>query len=94
MNGVDVDDWYEQIDELRCATKKVAALQNARKMNFVIDIGCILVKDINDEAPTRMINLLKESGIENCVIRFKNVGQIGRYLKRPNHTMDSLKQLN
>ena len=93
MNGVDVDDWYEQIDELRCATKKVAALQNARKMNFVIDIGCILVKDINDEAPTRMINLLKKTGIENCVIRFKNVGQIGRYLKRPNHTMHSLKQL-
>lgn len=93
MNGVDKDDWYEEIDELRCATKKVAALQNAKKMNMVIDIGCIMVKGLNDDAPTRMINLLKENGIENCVIRFKNVGQIGRYLKRPNHTMESLTQL-
>ena len=23
MNGADNDDWYEQIDEMRCATKKV-----------------------------------------------------------------------
>lgn len=93
MNGVDVDDWYEEIDELRCATKKVAALRNAKAMNWVIDIGCIIVKGVNDDAPTRMINLLKECGIENCVIRFKNVGQIGRYLKRENHTMESLTQL-
>ena len=93
MNGVDVDDWYEEIDELRCASKKVAALRNAKAMNWVIDIGCIIVKGVNDDAPTRMINLLKECGIENCVIRFKNVGQIGRYLKRENHTMESLTQL-
>ena len=48
MNGVDVDDWYEEIDELRCASKKVAALRNAKAMNWVIDIGCIIVKGVND----------------------------------------------
>ena len=90
MNGVDHDDWYEEIDELRCATKKVKALQNARDNNFVIDIGCIMMKGVNDNAPTRMIKLLKNNNIKNCVIRFKNVGQIGRYHDGENHTMESL----
>ena len=77
MNGADNDDYYEQIDEMRCATKKVKALQNARDMNFVIDIGCIMMKGVNDNAPTRMIKLLQNNNIKNCVIRFKNVGHIG-----------------
>ena len=93
MNGVDNDDWYEEIDELRCAQKKVNALRNARDMNFVIDIGCILVRGLNDTAPTEMIRLLKENNVENCVIRFKNVGQIGRHMKVENHSMDTLKEL-
>ena len=93
MNGVDKDDWYEEIDELRCSAKKTAALQNAKNMNWVIDIGCILVKGLNDDAPTRMINLLRENNIKNCVIRFKNVGQIGRHIDGPNHDMNSLTQL-
>jgi len=93
MNGVDNNDWYEEIDELRCADKKILALQNIKKMNMVIDIGCIMVKGLNDDAPTRMINLLKNNGIENCVIRFKNVGQIGRYINAPNHDMNTLTNL-
>tara|TARA_Y100000114_G_C11719072_1_gene307520 strand:+ start:26 stop:907 length:882 start_codon:yes stop_codon:yes gene_type:complete len=93
MNGVDNDDWYELIDELRCAKKKVSALKNAQRNNFVIDIGCILVKGINDTAPTEMIRLLKQVNVKNCVIRFKNVGQIGRHMSVRNHTLNSLKEL-
>ena len=93
MNGVDNDDWYETIDELRCAQKKTQALLNSKKMNFVIDIGCILVKGVNDDAPKRMYEFLNENNIKNCVIRFKNVGQIGRHMEGiENHTMESLKQ--
>ena len=35
MNGADNDDWYEAIDELRCATKKVQALTNLKHNKFV-----------------------------------------------------------
>ena len=90
LNGVDNDDWYEEIDELRCATKKVQALENMRDVKFTIDVGCILVKGCNDEAPARMLKLMDEKGIENCVMRFKNIGQIGRYIDVPNWTLDEL----
>ena len=91
MNGVDDDDWYEKIDELRCAGKKVQALENARDMNWVIDIGCILVKGVNDDAPKRMAELLERLNIDNAILRFKNVGQIGRHMEGfENHTLEEL----
>ena len=43
MNGVDRDDWYETIDDLACAEKKLKAFKNiANKFN--LDIGTIIVK--------------------------------------------------
>ena len=80
LNGVDNDDWYEAIDELRCAKLKVKALGNIKKANFIVDTGTILCKGINDDAPSRLLHLFKEQGIEHAMIRFKNVGQHGRYL--------------
>ena len=43
LNGVDDDDWYEQIDEMRCAKKKLKALRNIvnRKMN--LNTGTIII---------------------------------------------------
>ena len=80
LNGVDNDDWYEAIDELRCAKLKVKALGNIKKANFIVDTGTILCKGINDDAPSRLLHLFKEQDIEHAMIRFKNVGQHGRYL--------------
>ena len=95
MNGVDNDDWYEHIDELRCAKQKVMALENIHKTRFIIDTGTIVCKGINDEAPTRLLHLFKQKGIDNALIRFKNVGQHGRYLlpSKDNYSMDGLIQL-
>jgi len=91
MNGVDRDDWYTAIDEMPCATKKLKALKNVAN-KFSLDIGCILVKGINEDAPLRMINLMKELDIKNVTLRFKNVGQIGRYMAEvsENWTMEDL----
>ena len=81
LNGVDNDDWYEQIDEMRCATKKLKALRNVvdRKMN--LNTGTIIVPEINYEAPARLNELIEREKIRNIMMRIKNVGQIGRYQK-------------
>tara|TARA_B100001094_G_scaffold253149_1_gene251466 strand:+ start:31209 stop:32147 length:939 start_codon:yes stop_codon:yes gene_type:complete len=81
LNGVDNDDWYEQIDELRCATKKLKALRNIvdRKMN--LNTGTIIIPEINYEAPARLKELIEKEKINNVMMRIKNVGQLGRYQK-------------
>jgi len=95
LNGVDNDDWYEHIDEMRCAKQKIMALENIHKTRFIIDTGTIVCKGINDEAPTRLINLFKQKDIDNALIRLKNVGQHGRYLlpSKDNYSMDGLIKL-
>lgn len=81
LNGVDNDEWYEAIDEKKCAERKVQALKNLHERRFIIQTGTILVKGINETAPERLLWLLKQLGIKNCVIRLKNVGQLGRHIK-------------
>jgi molybdenum cofactor biosynthesis enzyme MoaA len=79
MNGLDNDEWYQQIDGLACAKNKVKALKNAVDLGFAIDIGCILIKGINESAVSQILPMLKSAGMSSGVIRFKNVGQVGRY---------------
>ena len=81
LNGVDNDDWYEEIDELRCATKKVKAVQNIKDYGFGLDTGTIIVRNINEEAPSRLLHLMNSKDIETVTMRIKNVGQLGRYQK-------------
>lgn len=93
LNGIDNDNWYEEIDELRCATKKVQALQNLVNNKFIIDTGTIIVKGINDDAIGRLLHLFKQTGLQNGVARIKNVGAIGRSVlddNPQNYTMDDL----
>ena len=78
MNGADNNDWYEQIDDLRCAEKKVKALKNIGN-RFTLDTGTIVVKDINEQAPGALVDMFRREGIENVTMRIKNVGQLGRY---------------
>ena len=95
LNGVDNDDWYEEIDELRCATKKIQALENIASEKFILDTGTILVKGINDDAPSRMMSLLQSKEINHAVCRFKNVGQVGRWQAETdeNFTVDEMVDL-
>jgi uncharacterized radical SAM superfamily Fe-S cluster-containing enzyme len=104
LNGVDNDDWYEEIDELRCADRKIKALINLQANKFVIDTGTIIVKGINDEAPARLLHLYNRLGIKHALCRIKNVGKLGRSMFdddsgdqkitiNTNYTMDGLIKL-
>ena len=90
MNGVDNDDWYEAIDELRCAEKKIAALKNLSEQRFIIDVGTIIVKGINDTAIGRLLNLYKQINIDHSLIRIKTIGQIGRNMDVDNYTLNDI----
>lgn len=81
LNGVDNDDWYEQIDEMRCADKKLKALRNIvdRKMN--LNTGTIIIPEVNPDAPAALKELIEKEKIRNVLMRIKNVGQVGRYQK-------------
>lgn len=81
MNGADNDDWYEQIDEMRCAKKKIQALRHCRDRKLNINTGTIIVPEINAEAPAAMKELIEKEKIRNVLMRIKNVGQLGRYMK-------------
>lgn len=95
LNGADNDDWYEQIDELRCADKKLQALDNLQRNKFIIQTGTIIVQGINEEAPARLLETFKRYNVENAIMRIKNVGQLGRHMNgvEDNIKMEGLMQL-
>lgn len=78
MNGADDDDVYEITDELRCATRKMAALLHCINENLFVNVNVVLQKGVNDHIPLRWEFLCKEYGIRP-ILRYKNVGQIGRH---------------
>ena len=79
LNGVNNDDWYVEIDEMRCATKKIAALRNIRDRKFILDTGTIIVPDVNEDAPGALLELFDQENVKNVLMRIKNVGQLGRF---------------
>ena len=91
MNGADDDDVYEVMDGIRCAERKVAAWRACVEAKMNVNIGCILQKGVNDHVPERLFNLAKEIG-GHPILRFRNVGQIGRYSieKQDNWTFDDI----
>ena len=86
LNGIDNDDWYQEIDEMRCADKKIKAVKNT-KNDFNLNFGIIIVKGINEEVPSRAHDLIKREAIPDVTLRFKNVGQLGRYQKEKDENL-------
>ena len=95
LNGVDRDDWYNEIDEMPCAEKKLQALDNLQRNKFIIQTGTIIVQGINEEAPARLLHTFNKYDVKNVVMRIKNVGQLGRHMNgvEENVKMESLMQL-
>ncbi|MBC6415594.1 MAG: radical SAM protein [Bdellovibrionales bacterium] len=92
MNGGDKDDIYDLIDKGRYAKKKVQALENLIKLGFLVHINCILIPKLNEDIPLRLLKLIEKFCLKYqktsgnyypLMLRFKNVGQIGRYMKEP-----------
>ena len=79
FNGADNDDWYEAIDNLRCAVKKMQAVENVVAHGMIANTGTILVRGLNEAAMGRVYRFVSGLRPRNAVLRFKNVGAIGRY---------------
>ena len=79
MNGADNDDWYQAIDNLRCADRKVAALRACVNARMILNTGTILYRGVNEGAVARLTKLLDEMAPVHALMRFKNIGALGRY---------------
>ena len=79
FNGADNDDWYEAIDGMRCARKKMAAVENIVGLRMTVNTGTILVRGLNEEAIARVHRFVTGLEPRTAVLRFKNVGAVGRY---------------
>lgn len=78
MNGADDDRVYEVMDGIACADRKIKGLEECQAVKMNVNIGAILQKGINDHIPGRLLGLLNQIG-GNAILRFRNVGQVGRY---------------
>ena len=79
LNGADNDDWYEAIDNMRCAAKKLRAVGNAVGHGMIVNTGAILVRGLNEAAVDRLYGFMTDLGPRHAVLRFRNIGALGRY---------------
>lgn len=79
LNGADNDHWYQQIDNMACAEKKLKAIDNVLAKQMILNTGTILMRGINEGAVERLIKLIKQHNPRHALLRFKNVGALGRY---------------
>jgi molybdenum cofactor biosynthesis enzyme MoaA len=89
VNGADRDDVYKKLDGQACADKKMRALDNLAELGFFLNLNCILAKGINDDAPARLRDKLKELG-SHGTLRFRNIGKLGRHMTCDNWTFDEM----
>ncbi len=89
LNGADDDFVYQQLDGGKYAQRKIKALDTLLKIGYVVHINCILVPGVSEHVPRRLLELLESYAILHgrkasprfpLMLRFKNVGQIGRFL--------------
>ena len=76
------DDLYEAIDDLRCAARKLAALDNLRAENLYTALGMIIVRGVNEHEAAKV---LRYGGAYRFVREFhlRSVGAVGRYMREP-----------
>ena len=79
LNGADNDDWYEAIDNMRCAARKLRAVENVVAQGMIVNTGTILVRGLNEAAVDRVFRFVGNLGPRHAVLRFKNIGALGRY---------------
>ena len=79
LNGADNDDWYEAIDNMRCAAKKLRAVGNAAAHGMIVNTGTILVRGLNEAAVDRLYGFMTDLGPRHAVLRFRNIGALGRF---------------
>jgi uncharacterized radical SAM superfamily Fe-S cluster-containing enzyme len=79
FNGGFTDAYYKQIDESRCAEKKLQALQNLIEARMYVSLGIIVVRGINESA----VGDIFRFGLQHDSIReihLRSVGAMGRHM--------------
>lgn len=89
VNGADDDAVYKISDGVACAEKKMKALKNCAEIGFFLNLNCILMKGVNDHVPERLRHILKDLDV-NGVLRFRNIGKLGRFMQRENYSFDEM----
>jgi uncharacterized radical SAM superfamily Fe-S cluster-containing enzyme len=73
------DDLYEAIDDLRCAEKKVAALENLRAEHMYTALGMIIVRGVNESEPANVLRYIRTTRYVR-ELHLRSVGAVGRYM--------------
>jgi molybdenum cofactor biosynthesis enzyme MoaA len=91
MNGADYDALYLKTDNMLCAKRKMKALTNCVKNHIFVNINCLIMKGVNEQAISRLIEIAKQFDVK-MVLRFRNIAQLGRYTleKEENYSYDEL----
>lgn len=89
VNGADDDAVYLKTDGVACAEKKIAAVSNCADVGFFLNLNCILVRGVNEHVPARLVKLLDDLKVHGT-LRFRNIGQLGRYMDINNYTFDEM----
>ena len=91
MNGADYDALYLKTDNMLCAKRKMKALTNCVKNHIFVNINCLIMKGVNEQAIPRLIEIAKQFDVK-IVLRFRNIAQLGRYTleKYENYSYDEL----
>ena len=96
MTGFDDDNIYEVTDNLKCATKKMKAFYNCLDLKLRLSIGVIIIKNYNEHVIDKIKNAFSKIDYRSGTsIEFRNVGQVGRYMKdkNENYNFEELKKL-
>jgi molybdenum cofactor biosynthesis enzyme MoaA len=79
FNGGFNDDMYEAIDDLRCAEKKIAALENLRAEHMCTAIGMIIARGVNESEPANVLRYIRGTRFVR-EFRLRSIGAVGRYM--------------
>ena len=91
MNGGLRDELYEAIDDLACAARKLAALDNLLALRMNVTPGMILVRGVNEQHLPEFLSYLVDRGVHDLHLR--SVGAIGHHLEGRPFSLDELEHL-
>ena len=83
LNGGLNDEIYRKMDGGAFSKRKIKALRNLIDTGFFVNTNTILMKGVNENVPMEIFKILKALKVKRAVMRFRNVGQLGRYMVSP-----------
>ena len=91
LNGFDDDKLYQILDQMICAEKKMAAVENCNEVGIGVSLAAIIVKNLNEKIISPMINYARQLKLP-VRINLRNVGDLGRSMtgKIENYTFEEL----